>query len=208
MSRTFHFLFSLSPSLLFGLQPVAAQLLPIITKIANGNSVDATTTNNQDGAISNASSKNMSTSINFKNMPIICHKVSLWFEVTIWLRNHKVTASYLKSGSKVPLSDCSTDGKEMIKLLNDYRQENGLPAIQKSCSLCTVANTKVDGTSWFENSIAIDSHFKGCIYQWHWSLARAQLDWSVCLRLWPSEESWLHVEETLPDYWVNEVKSR
>ena len=55
--------------------------------------------------------------------------------------------SYLKSGSKVPLSDCSTDGKEMIKLLNDYRQENGLPAIQKSCSLCTVANTKVGGTS-------------------------------------------------------------
>ena len=55
--------------------------------------------------------------------------------------------SYLISGSKVQLSDCSADGKEMIKLLNDYRQENGLPAIQKSCSLCTVANTKVDGTS-------------------------------------------------------------
>ena len=54
------------------------------------------TSNNQDGAISNASSKNMSTSINFKNMPIICHKVSLWFEVTIWLRNHKLTAFLFK----------------------------------------------------------------------------------------------------------------
>ena len=67
--------------------------------------------------------------------------------------------SNLNSGSKVQLSDCSADGKEMIKILNDYRQENGLPAIEKSCSLCTVANTKVDGTIVFENSIAKDSHF-------------------------------------------------
>ena len=68
MSRTFHFLFSLSPSLLFGLQPVAAQLLPIITKIANGNSVDAVTTENQDEDISNVSSKDVSTSIHFINI--------------------------------------------------------------------------------------------------------------------------------------------
>ena len=69
MSRTrpAPYFFSLSPSLLSGLQPVAAQLLPIITKIANENSVDAATTENQD--ISNASSKNISISIHFKNMP-------------------------------------------------------------------------------------------------------------------------------------------
>ena len=140
----------------------------------------------------------------------VWHKVPLsWKIVLIWNDKYgfKTTISQhsnLTSGSKVQLSDCSANGKEMIKLLNDYRQENGLPAIQKSCSLCTVANTKVDGTSWFVNSIAIDSHFKGCIYKWHWSFAWAQLDWSVCLRLWPSEESWLHVEEALPDYCIRE----
>ena len=48
---------------------MAAQLLPIITKIANENSVDAATTENQDEDISNVSSKNISISIHFKNMP-------------------------------------------------------------------------------------------------------------------------------------------
>ena len=128
---------------------MADQLLPILTKIVNDNSVDATTTNNQDGAISNASSKNMSTSINFKNMPIICLSVDNFVDLKSQdgFKTTHLQHSYLISGSKVQLSDCSADGKEMIKLLNDYRQENGLPAIQKSCSLCTVANTKVDGTS-------------------------------------------------------------
>ena len=43
----------------------------------------------------------------------------------------------------MPLSDCSAEGKEIIELLNKYRQEKGIPTIPKSCSLCTVANTKV-----------------------------------------------------------------
>ena len=47
---------------------MAAQLLPIITKIANGNSVDAVTTENQDEDMSNVSSKDVSTSIHFINI--------------------------------------------------------------------------------------------------------------------------------------------
>ena len=50
------------------------------------------------------------------------------------------------AGPKVPLSDCSPEGKEIIELLNAYREENGLPKIPKSCSLCTVANTKVEAS--------------------------------------------------------------
>ena len=59
----------------------------------------------------------------------------------------------LNAGSKVPLSDCSPEGKEIIELLNKYREENGLPKIPKSCSLCTVANTKVVATH-------LKSHFE------------------------------------------------
>ena len=55
----------------------------------------------------------------------------------------KKTYPNFNAGSKVPLSDCSPEGKEIIELLNKYREENGLPKIPKSCSLCTVANTKV-----------------------------------------------------------------
>jgi len=54
-------------------------------------------------------------------------------------------------GTRLPTSDCTSEGKQIISLLNAYRAENGLPPIQKSCALCTVANEKAvsgNGHSW------------------------------------------------------------
>ncbi|NJR43023.1 MAG: CAP domain-containing protein [Akkermansiaceae bacterium] len=40
-------------------------------------------------------------------------------------------------------SGCSAEAMEVIRLLNEYRAENGLPSIPASKSLCTVADTHV-----------------------------------------------------------------
>ncbi|MFV8750246.1 CAP domain-containing protein [Nannocystaceae bacterium ST9] len=42
-----------------------------------------------------------------------------------------------------PPAGCTADAIELIGLVNDYRAENGLPAIPASNSLCTVATTHV-----------------------------------------------------------------
>jgi uncharacterized protein YkwD len=48
-------------------------------------------------------------------------------------------------------SDCGWAGKHVVALVNNYRAENGLPRIPLSCSLCTVANYKIQngyGHDW------------------------------------------------------------
>merc|ERR1712212_578296 len=47
-------------------------------------------------------------------------------------------------------TDCRQDGKEIVRLVNDYRAQNGLPHISLSCSLCTVARYKVEN-GWRPN---------------------------------------------------------
>merc|ERR1711971_201196 len=58
------------------------------------------------------------------------------------LKNKTEISTEPSEGTGLPPSDCTSEGKQIISLLNAYRAENGLPPIQKSCALCTVANEK------------------------------------------------------------------
>jgi uncharacterized protein YkwD len=54
------------------------------------------------------------------------------------------TASASTAGSGgAPAGDCTVLGAEIVALVNDYRADNGLPAIALSPSLCLVADTHV-----------------------------------------------------------------
>merc|ERR1711971_626961 len=67
------------------------------------------------------------------------------------LKNKTEISTEPSEGTGLPPSDCTSEGKQIISLLNAYRAENGLPPIQKSCALCTVANEKAvsgNGHSW------------------------------------------------------------
>ena len=54
------------------------------------------------------------------------------------------------TGEPEPVADCSPDALELIDLVNEYRGENGLPAIPASPSLCIVGTAHVDDLAFNE----------------------------------------------------------